>query len=55
MITLLVDYGDCKQYCRPVTNYEYEEKLENKKREIFILKQEYLSVVIDDIDDICNI
>ncbi len=37
---------------RPVTNYEYEEKIENKKREIFILKPEYLSVVIDDINDI---
>ena len=34
---------------RPVTNYEYEEKIENKKREIFILKPEYLNVVIDDI------
>ena len=37
---------------RPVTNYEYEENLENKKREIFILKPEYISVVLDDIDDL---
>ena len=37
---------------RPVTNYEYEEKLENDKRQIFILKQEYLTVVLDDIEDI---
>ena len=37
---------------RPVTNYEYEEKIENKKREIFILKPEYLNVVIDDISDL---
>ena len=37
---------------RPVTNYEYEEKLENEKREIFILKQEYLTVIIDDIEDL---
>jgi len=37
---------------RPVTNYEYEEKLENKKREIYVLKQEYLTVVLDDVDDI---
>ena len=37
---------------RPVTNYEYEEKIENKKREIFILKQEYLTVIIDDIEDL---
>ena len=37
---------------RPVTNYEYEEKLENKKREIFVLKQEYLTVILDDIEDL---
>ena len=37
---------------RPVTNYEYEEKVENDKRQIFILKQEYLTVVLDDIDEI---
>ena len=39
---------------RPVTNYQYEEKLENKKREIFILKPEYISVVMDDIDDLAT-
>ena len=37
---------------RPVTNYQYEEKIQNKKREIFILKQEYVSVVLDDIENI---
>ena len=37
---------------RPVTNYQYEEKIQNKKREIFILKQEYVSVVMDDIADL---
>ena len=37
---------------RPVTNYQYEEKLENKKRENFIMKQEYLGVILDDIEDI---
>ena len=37
---------------RPVTNYQFEEKLENKKREIFILKQEYLTVILDDLDEI---
>jgi len=35
-----------------VTNYQYEEKIQNKKREIFILKQEYVSVVMDDITDL---
>ena len=37
---------------RPVTNYEYEENIENEKRDIFILKPQYLSVVLDDISDI---
>ena len=37
---------------RPVTNYEYEEKVENDKRQIFILKQEYLTVILDDIEDL---
>ena len=37
---------------RPVTNYEYEEKIENKKRNIYILKQEYVSVVMDDIEEL---
>ena len=37
---------------RPVTNYQYEENLANKKREIFILKPEYLTIVMDDIEDL---
>jgi hypothetical protein len=36
----------------PITNYEYEEKLENDKRNIFILKSRYLNVVLDDMGDI---
>ena len=36
----------------PVTNYEYEEKLENDKRNIFLLKPRYLNIVFDDMDDI---
>lgn len=36
----------------PVTNYEYEEKIENDKRNIFVLKPRYLNVVIDDMQDI---
>ena len=39
---------------RPVTNYEYEEKIENKKRNIYILKQEYVSVVMDDIEELMS-
>ena len=37
---------------RPITNYQYEENLANKKREIYLLKPEYISVVLDDINDI---
>jgi hypothetical protein len=36
----------------PVTNYEYEEKLENDKRNIFLLKPRYLNIVLDDLQDI---
>ena len=36
----------------PVTNYEHEDELNDKKREIFILKQEYLNIVTDDLDEI---
>ena len=32
----------------PITNYEYEERLENNKRNIFLLKPRYLNVVFDD-------
>ena len=36
----------------PVTNYEYESKIENAKRNIFVLKSEYLNVVLNDMDEI---
>lgn len=36
----------------PITNYVYEERNENKKRLIYILKAEYLSQVVEDIEDI---
>lgn len=34
----------------PITNYEYEEKLENNKRNIYILKPAYLNVIINDME-----
>ena len=34
-----------------VTNYQHEEKLNNDKRNIFLLKQRYLNVIIDDFED----
>lgn len=36
----------------PVTNYEYEEKLENDKRNIYTLKPRYLNIVLDDMEEI---
>lgn len=35
----------------PVTNYEYEEKLENNKRNIYTLKPRYLNIVLDDMEE----
>jgi len=35
-----------------VTNYDYETKLEDEKRNIFVLKSRYLNVVFNDIENI---
>ena len=35
----------------PVTNYMHEQKLNDKKREIFLLKPTYLNVVFDDLEE----
>jgi len=35
----------------PVTNYEYEDKIENDKRNIFLLKPIYLGIVLDDLSE----
>jgi hypothetical protein len=35
----------------PVTNYEYEEQIENNKRSIFVLKPRYINIIIDDIEE----
>ena len=36
----------------PITNYVYEDRLNNAKRNIFILKPQYLQIVFDDIENI---
>ena len=36
----------------PITNYMFEEKLNDEKRNIFILKPIYLNILFDDIDQI---
>ena len=35
-----------------VTNYDYEDQIQTDKRNIFLLKREYIPVVLDDIEDI---
>ena len=35
-----------------ITNYQYEMKKEDAKRNIYLLKPEYLNVVFNDLDDI---
>ena len=35
-----------------VTNYQYEEKIEDAKRNIFLLKVRYLNLVTDDLEEI---
>lgn len=41
-----------KNCSRPITNYEYESKLNDGKRQILILRPEYLSVVITDLKNV---
>jgi len=36
----------------PVTNYQYEEKLDNDKRNIFLLKSKYIAIILDDLERI---
>mgnify|MGYP003309319429 CR=1 FL=1 len=36
----------------PITNYIYEDRLNNAKRNIFILKPQYLQIVFDDLENI---
>lgn len=38
----------------PVTIYEYEEKIENTKRNIFILKSDYLGIILNDMKEIMS-
>ena len=35
----------------PITNYEYEDNLENEKRNIYVLKPRYLGIILDDMSN----
>jgi hypothetical protein len=41
-----------RNFTRAVTNFEYEQKLQDDKRNIFILKPTYLNVVFNDMEEI---
>ena len=43
-------YVDVLNVAQEVTNYQYEEELQNNKRTILVLKSEYLRLVFDDIE-----
>lgn len=36
----------------PITNYEYERRIEEEKRNIFVLKPRYLNVVFNDLEEL---
>ena len=44
-------YVTINEMVTEVTNYQYEEKLNDKKREIFVLKGKYLNIIIDDLEE----
>jgi len=41
-----------RNFTRAITNFEYEQKLQDDKRNIFILKPTYLNVVFNDMEEI---
>ena len=48
-VEVLVEFNN---FASPVTNYEYEEKINDDKRGIFLLKPDYLAIVFNDLDEI---
>jgi len=44
--------GSANPITTEVTNYDYEIDLQNEKRQIYVLKQNYLSIVLNDMDRI---
>lgn len=39
-------------FVKAITNYEYETNIENEKRNIYIIKSEYLNIIFNDMDGI---
>ena len=49
---VLGEYVTTSDITSVVSNYDYEIKIENAKRNIYVLKPEYLNVVLNDMNDI---
>ena len=47
----LESYTTMSNITTEITNYTYENKIEDNKRNIYVLKAEYLNVIINDIED----
>lgn len=45
-------YQIISDIAQPVTNYEYEQELEDAKRQIFVLKPLYLGIILDDMENV---
>jgi hypothetical protein len=50
--TRLETYQTRTNITTEITNYDYELKIENDKRNIFVLKPSYINVVLNDMEDI---
>lgn len=50
--SVLSNYVVKTNIIKEVTNYDYETKIENDKRNIFTLKPTYLNVILNDMEDI---
>ena len=49
---VLGEYVTASDITSVVSNYDYEIKIENAKRNIYVLKPEYINVVLNDMNDI---
>ena len=47
----LGSYTTISNITTEITNYEYENKIENEKRNIYVLKSDYLNVILNDMEE----
>ena len=50
--SFLEEYVERNDIVRGITNYEYEDEIQTKKRSIYTLKPEYLETILNDLDAI---